>query len=206
MVFLPLSSHFGRRGALRKPMKAQKFPVTVSELGVSARIRKTIQLKSGREYTAYVVEYTLLGKRTREWRTDFDDAKRAALEACRKIANGEQHVLQLKNQDRLIYLRALEALRDSQVPLDVAASELARALVILNGKGTLSEASRYFADHHSTVLPKISVSDAVEKFLEQSESEGKSKDYQKHLSSALHRFSDSFNIEVSNLAPRLISD
>jgi hypothetical protein len=43
--------------------KEGKFPVIVSEGGVTAKIRKTTQTKNGKEYIVYIVDYILFGKR-----------------------------------------------------------------------------------------------------------------------------------------------
>jgi hypothetical protein len=47
-------------------MKTVKFPVTVSEEGVSATIRKFSRIKNGKTYTSFSAEYFLLGKRKQE--------------------------------------------------------------------------------------------------------------------------------------------
>jgi hypothetical protein len=76
-------------------MKTESFPIIVTEEGVSARIRKATQVRNDREYTTYIIDYRLLGTRKREARSDLAQAKQAALDACRRIANGEQRVLEL---------------------------------------------------------------------------------------------------------------
>ncbi len=70
--------------------EGKQFPITVTEGGVTAKIRKTIQDKQGKEYVVYIVDYILLGKRKQVGRTSFDEAKQHALEACRSIAHGRQ--------------------------------------------------------------------------------------------------------------------
>lgn len=82
-------------------MKTQTFPLRVSEQGVSAKIRKVNQTKNGNQYTFFMVDYVLLGKRKQEWHAELEAAKKAASDACNKIAAGEQKVLELKNDDRL---------------------------------------------------------------------------------------------------------
>ena len=63
-------------------MKTVKFPITVTEAGVSAKIRKVKQSKNGSTYYSFVVEYWLLGRRKREWRANLETAKTAASDAC----------------------------------------------------------------------------------------------------------------------------
>lgn len=55
-------------------MRSPQFPFTVTENGVSARIRKASQTKNGKPYTLFVVDYCLLGQRKREMAAK-DEAK-----------------------------------------------------------------------------------------------------------------------------------
>jgi hypothetical protein len=48
-------------------MKTIEFPVTVSELGVSAKIRKVSQTINGQSYTRYVADFIQLGNRRAIW-------------------------------------------------------------------------------------------------------------------------------------------
>ena len=186
--------------------KAVLFPIVVSQGGVSARIRKIEKTKKDQQYTSYVVDYVLLGRRKQEWRSDLQEAKRAALEACRRIANGEQLVLQLSNHDRLVYVRAIDSLKVLGLELDVAAAQFAQATAILNGAGTVVDAAEDFVRRRAVVLPKISVLDAVRMFKQQATDDGKSAKRLKDLSAVLDRFAKAFSVDVDTLAPRLISD
>jgi hypothetical protein len=91
-------------------MNAEKFPVTITEKGVSAVIRKAAKSKGGKSHNYFIVEYILLGKRKQVWRADLNEAKAVARDACIKIANGEQSALELSDRERLSYIRATEAL------------------------------------------------------------------------------------------------
>ena len=94
----------------KETMSKPKFPITVSESGVSARIRKITQLKNATTYTLFVVDYCLLGQRKRETRSSLEDAQQVAKDACRLIAEGRQASLTLTNDDRLTCLRAVDTL------------------------------------------------------------------------------------------------
>ena len=186
-------------------MKADKFPVTVTEGGVSAKIRKVSQLKNGKPYTIYIADYVLLGKRKQEGRAKFEDAKEIALNACRKIAGGEQISLSLTNMDRAIYLRAAEALSVVQVKLDIAAQEYADALKILEGKASIVEACREWIKRNAVTLPKVTVAGAVEQLKRQAITDGKSDDRQKQLAAALDRLAGAFSVEVHTITPSQMS-
>jgi integrase len=187
-------------------MKTEKFPLTVSEQGVRAKVRKITQAKKGHEYVFYSAEYVLLGKRKQEWFANLADAKKAASDACKKIANGQQQVLQLTSLDRLIYVRAVDSLQHLQIPLDVAASEFAQAFSILGGRASLVEAARDYVARHSVAQVKINVADAVKRLVEQAKADGKSQERQDRIESILGRFAESFNVEIGALTPKQVKD
>jgi hypothetical protein len=114
-------------------MKAAKFPVTIIEKGVSAIIRESTKLKGGKTHKYFIVEFILLGKRKQVWRSDFDDAKAVASEACIKVANEDQSALELRNGERMAYTSAVEALLPVRAQIDTACREYADALQILDG-------------------------------------------------------------------------
>jgi hypothetical protein len=88
-------------GLLQTMKKTDSFPLVITEQGVSAKIRKAWQVKGESKYQAFVVEFILFGKRKRVWRSDLDDANVVAVDACKKIANGVQSSLELKDTDRM---------------------------------------------------------------------------------------------------------
>jgi integrase len=180
------------------------FPLLVKQDGVSAKIRKIVKSKNGREYTAFVVDYVLLGKRKQDWRADLEEAKQAAREACRKIADGEHMALELKNGDRMTYLRATEALASVNMDLDTACREYAEAIQILSGRGSLVEAARFFAKTHNVELPAIDTGKAVEEMLAQSQADGKSQERLHQLRTYLDRFKDNFNGNVADITSATI--
>jgi integrase len=187
-------------------MKAQRFPLTVTEGGVSAKIRKLTQIKGGKAYTVFIVDYVLLGKRRQVGRSDFEDAKQVALEACRQIANGQQMSLSLANADLLEYRRAQEALTPLGIKLDAAAHEYANAVALLGGRASLAEVCRDWLKVHARQLPHITVSEAVEKLVEQAGADGKSAARLHQLRVLLDRFAESFQCQVHTLTPRLVSE
>jgi len=182
-----------------------KFPVTVTEGGVSAKVRKTIQTKNGKEYVVYIVDYILFGKRKQVGRTSFEEAKQHALEACRSIAHGRQDSLALTNQERLVYLRATETLSPAGYKLDVAAIEYTDAMQILGGRASIVEVCRDWIKRNSTECPRILIPAAVELFKQQAERDRKSEERRKQFRIVLDRFAKGFNIEAHTVTPGLIS-
>lgn len=188
-----------------KTAKDGKFPLTVSEGRVTAKIHKVTKSRNGKTYVSYVADYILLGQRKQVVRAKLEEAKQIALEACSLIAGGQQMSLTLVNGERLEYVRATEALSPLAVALDVAATEYAAALQILGGKATVAEACRDWIKRNATERPRVLVPRAVELFKQQAEQDRKSGDRRKQFRIVLDRFALGFNVEAHKITPGLIS-
>ena len=110
------------------------------------------------------VAYYLGGKRYRLVYSSLADAKTEAEAKASQLARGDVDAAQLSGQDRLIYGRALEAIRFLEIPLDAAALEYAEARKTL-GNHPLADAVRFFVRHHGSGIQPMSVSEAVQEFL-----------------------------------------
>ncbi len=185
-------------------MKTETFPITVTEAGVTAKIRRVTKTRNGTSYDSFVVDYILLGKRKLVWRSELDEAKTVARDACNRIANGKQDVLQLSSTDRLNYVRATEAVSGAKVSLDMACQEYAAAASILGGKASLPEIARDWIKRHETKLPCITLAKAVDECLEQAKTDRKSKERIKRIS-ALERLAGDLQVEVHTITPDLVS-
>lgn len=186
-------------------MKAEKFPVTIKEKGVSAIIRESTKFKDGKKHRYFIVEYILLGKRKQVWRSDLAEAKAVASEACIKVANGDQSTLEFKDTDRLAFTRGVEFLATTGIPIDIACRDVADSLAILGGRVSIIEACRDWVKRHAVVLPKISVADAVTKVQQRAASDRKSKARQHELDVLLNKFAENFQCEAHTITPSLIS-
>jgi integrase len=182
-----------------------EFPLVITEKGVTAKIRKAWQVKNEVRYQAFVIEFTLMGKRKRVWRSDLEDAMAVASEACNEIANGTQVKLELPERDRLAYIRAVESLSPARVPIDTACREYADALAILEGKASIIEACREWSKRNAVVLPRIKIADAVLKVQQRASHDKKSKARQHELEVLLNRFAESFQCEAHVVTPSLVS-
>jgi len=108
--------------------------------------------------------------------------------------------VQLTGRDRLIYGRALDAIRDFGLPLDAAAIDYAEARKLL-GAYTLSDAARFFLRHHSQGITGKMVAEAIKAFKAEKQTEGRSKLYLDDLRYRLEEFAKAFNVEVRQLTP-----
>jgi integrase len=172
--------------------------------GITARLYRQVRRKGEATYTSFTLAYSLLGKRKLEAYSDLDEAQAAGEDAIKRIAEGQQAVLELTNRARDIYQRAKDLLPPG-MELDTAAQECADTRSILNGTATPVEASRYFMKHHSKELPRITVADAVEKCLAQARADKKSKARMHQLEFFLNAFAKDMQIEVTELTPGIIS-
>ncbi|MEI9866423.1 MAG: hypothetical protein WDN00_18080 [Limisphaerales bacterium] len=179
-------------------MKPDQFPVVVSEEGVSAKIRESSQKKNGKSYTVFIAEYFQSGKRKQVWRSKFEDAKIAALEACRQISRGQQDSLTLTNMDRMAYLRASEALSPVCVKLDVAAHEYASAVTLLGGRATINEACRDWVKRHAVAVTTISIAAAIEE-LKSRDKDNVDGSRMHQMTVLLGRFANDFNVNVPDV-------
>jgi integrase len=182
-------------------------PITVTSKdypGISAKIYHNRHEKNGSSYDSFTLAYYLLGKLKRETFADLNEATAEGKEAIKRIASGEQSVLELKSRDREIYLRATGHIAPLGIELDVCARDHAALLTTLDGRATPIEAIQFFLKQNSKTLPRITVRDAVDKCLLQAEKDGKSKVRMHELDFYLDKFADSMQCEVSALTPAII--
>ncbi len=186
-----------------KTAKDGKFPVVVSEGGVSAKIRKITQTKNGTEYVTYIVDYILLGKRKQVGRTDFEEARQVALNACRQIANGHHASLALTDYDRMTYLRAIETLPPG-VNLDTAILEYTFAVKGLPPGVTLQDTVDFYRRRNPSSVEKRTVRQVVDEMLAVKRAAKLSESHLHDLGCRLNRFSESFQMNICDLAGTLI--
>ena len=103
------------------------------------------------------------------------------------LSTGELDVLTLTSHDRLSYVRAIEALKATGVPLEMAAMQFAEAHKLLEG-GSLLEAVRFYLKQNPHRLPKKLVPELVEDLLLAKQADGMSAVYLKDLKGRLGRF------------------
>lgn len=181
--------------------KRDKFPMVIKRGSSVVRIYAD-EKPSG---TYYRVVFHLGGKRQRLNFSSLEEAKTEAEAKAAQLARGDLDATRLSGEDRLVYGRALDALRLLQVPLDSAAHEYAEARKLLDGHSLL-EAARFFMRHNGrTIRPKL-VSDAVGEMIEAKSTKGVSALYLADLRYRLGAFRESFGCNVNALTPEDIRD
>src|SRR5215813_6657085 len=140
--------------------KRNRFPIIVKRGSSTVKIYRD-QKPSG---IYYRVAYHIGGKRYRLNFADLDRAKSEAEAQAAKLSRGDVDAALLTGKDRLIYGRALEAVKDFGLPLDAAAIEYRQARKLL-GTVTLLDAASFYERHHSRGIVPKAVADAVDEMI-----------------------------------------
>lgn len=176
--------------------KKPKFPMIVKRGSCAVKIYRD-QKPQG---TYFRVAYHLGGKRHR---LNFHDLEAATLEAEAKasqLARGDVDAVQLSGRDRLIYGRALDAVKEFDLPLDAAAIEYSEARKVLDG-AALMDAARFYARHHRRGIRRKAVADAVEEMIAAKATKGVSELYLADLRYRLGALKEAFHCDVNALVP-----
>jgi hypothetical protein len=182
-------------------MSKPKFPVTVKRGHTIVKIYRT----PSRGCEAFTVSYYLGDKRQRVTFADLGLAMTEAETVANKLSTGEVNVLTLTSHDRLAYIRAIEALKPTGVPLEMVAMQFAEAHTLLEG-GSLLEAARFYLKQNPHRLPKKLVPDIVAEMVKAKEADKMSVVYVKDLKGRLGRFAAKFPGAISFVTSAEIED
>lgn len=182
-------------------MSKPKFPITVKRGHTVVKIYRT----PSRGCEAFTVSYYLGDKRQRVTFADLGLAMTEAETVANKLSTGEINVLTLTSQDRLAYIRAIEALKPTGVPLEMAAMQFAQAQTLLEG-GSLLEAARFYLKQNPHRLPKKPVPEVVEEMVKAKTADKMSAVYVKDLKGRLGRFAAKFPGAISFVTSAEIED
>ena len=118
-------------------MSKPGFPITVKRGHAVVKIYRT----PSRGCEAFTVSYYLGDQRQRKTFADLGLATTEAETVANKLSTGEVNVLTLTSDNRLSYIRAIEALKPTGVPLEMAAMQFAGAQTLLERESLLDAAS-----------------------------------------------------------------
>ena len=176
--------------------------------GIVVLIRPTI--KNGTNY--FVLDYRANGQRKLVWRSTLADARIAAKDAVKKIAEGQSEVLNLKSADAHAIIRARAFIKGKEgetkieKEIDELVGEICEIRRMLGGRATPLEVTRDWLKRNAVALPRVTVAAAVEELKKQAKADGKSDLRRKQLANVLDRLVIAFNQEVHTLTPKLIAD
>src|SRR5438874_12576272 len=140
--------------------KRRRFPIVVKRGTCAVKIYRD-RKPTG---TYYRVAYHIGGKRHRLHHNDLEKAIAEAEAKAAQLSRGDVDAAQLSGRDRLVYGRALDAVREHGLPLDAAAIEYSEARKLLDGV-PLVDAARFYAKHHGLGIKRKAVSDAVDEMI-----------------------------------------
>jgi len=143
--------------------------------------------------------YNEIGKRTLQSFNSFKKARKAADNVNVSLMKGEVKSLVLSNDDKVVYLRALKALKSTGTALDVAAYLFAELVKVLGGASPL-EAARYYIHRHPTKLPRKTVREVVEEFIGSRRQAKRSEEYVEDLEYRLGRFAKAFQTCIAEVS------
>lgn len=182
--------------------KSEKFPISVRRGSSVVKIYRDKTKTSG---TYYRVSFYKGGKRCGLNFADLGEAKTEAEAKAAQLSRGDIDALHITGKDRLIYGRALEAIRPFDVPLDAAALEFAEAKKILSGF-SLSDAARFYMRHHGSDIKPKTVAEAVAEMIAAKTEKGVSPTYLADLRYRLGAFSGAFHCNVNAIVPDDLRD
>ncbi len=181
--------------------KKNEFPLPVQRGSVTVLIYRT---PSG-GYDRYTVGWYEGRTRKRKTFHDLGEAKQHAETTANKLSRGEAEALKLTSADRHIYVRAVQALKPTGIPLDVAALQFAEVLELI-GNHSPVEVARDFARRHPRTLPRRTAPELVEEFLQFKQTKGKSKLYLDDLRYRCGKFGAQFPRQIVTITARDIQD
>jgi integrase len=176
--------------------KRIRFPIVVKRGSSAVKIYRDRKP----EGTYYRVAYHLGGKRHRLNFRDLGAATSEAEAKASQLSRGDMDAVQLSGRDRLVYGRALDAVKEFDLPLDAVAIDYSEARKLLDGVPLL-DAARFYARHHGRGIKRKPVADAVEAMIAAKTAKGVSEVYLADLRYRLGAFKEAFHCDVSALVP-----
>jgi len=186
---------------MKTPSKRIRFPLRVKRGSSTVKIYR--DRRGGGTY--YRVVYHLGGKRYRLHFNSLQVATNEAEAKAAQLSRGDLDAAQMTGRDRLVYGRALEAIRDHALPLDAAAIEYAEARKIL-GPLPLLDAARFYVKARGGGLKRKPVREAANDFIEAKKAQGASVSYLDDLRYRLRVFSNRFACDLVSLTPDDVRD
>lgn len=154
---------------------------------------------TGKRRTDFLISDYTTGTRRLRWFSDHGKAKSEAEKIARQLSTGEVTAASMRNADAASFGRAIELLRETGVPLELAAAHFAEAFKIL-GADRIIEAAKFYKHHNAAELTRKRVAEVVSEMVKVKQNDGLSKRYTDDLKSRLDIFSQKFNRDISSIS------
>jgi integrase len=190
---------------------ANRFPVTIRNGDVEAKIYRTPTRIRGSKYDTYTLCWHLNGRQRRRF-SDLTEAKREGERIVREKALGTLAVSAISAVDRIALEGALAEMAKADgtatatVPrLIEAVRDYASARVALPKSATLAEAAKFFAERHPASMPRKTVAEVVAEFIADRQSAGCSEIHLRDLRIRLaQQFATAFAVRMGALTAPLV--
>ena len=177
--------------------KTKRGPIEIVE---GKGIKILIYDSPVRGLESYQLAFYKAGKRDRERVNSLEAARKRAKELIEELAQGVAHVAAFTPKQTASINEAVEILQPTRVTLTEAARQFAEAYTLLDGRGTIDEAVRFFlAERKKAQLPAIKVAALVELFLKSVKDQEKSRRYTLDMQARLHKAAESFTGYVADI-------
>lgn len=183
----------------------------------TAKIYRTPVVVQGKKYDSFTVESYAEGRRTRKRFRSYDRAYGQAETIAIKLANGERAALELKGEDRRVYLAAVEALRQLPRPagdssaspsalIENAIREYAEARTILE-TDSIIEAANYYIRHARTVTKSGRISEVLAKMIDGLAELGRGEYHRRDINRHVTKFIEAVgDLPITNVARDDVKD
>ena len=174
--------------------KADKFPLSVRRGSATVKIYR--ERKPSGDY--FRVSFYKGTVRHGLNFTDLNAAKSEAEAKAAQLSRGDIDAMAVTGRDRVVYARALEAIRPLGVPLDSAALEYSEAKKVLDAH-SLAEAARFYMRHHGHGIHHKPVAEAVTEMITAKSEAGLSAAYHADLRYRLGLLAGAFACNVNDI-------
>jgi len=158
-----------------KTQKSERGPVEIIE---SKGVKIPIYFSPIRGVESYQLSFYKAGERDRERVSSLEAARTRAKELIEELAEGTAHIALFTPKQTAAINEAVEILQPTRVSLTEAVRQFAEAYTLLDGRGTIVEAVKFFLqEEEKAQLPAIKFPALVKQFLETIEEDKKSRRY-----------------------------
>lgn len=192
--------------------KTSRFPISITEGDVEARIYRTPTRVRGTKYDTFTLCWHLNGRRHRRRFSDLDQAKAEGERIVREKSQGALAVAAFSAGDRVALESALVELAKAEGTGSARASRIveivrdyAAAAASLPKGATLGEAVRFYAARHPANMQRKTVAEVVAEFIADREGAGCSEIYLHDLRVRLgQQFAAAFVLPMGTLTAPLV--
>ena len=187
--------------AAKPKQKDRAKPIKVQVGNAVVKIYRT----KSRGYPVFQVSDYSEGKRKLISYAEEQEARDKATQIATKLANSEGAVLRLTAEDCSTYLRALDLLKATGVPLELAAAQFADAHQRLGGR-SIREAVDFFVRRNPGNLPRKTVTEAFNEMIAAKKADGASAVYIKDLNFRVGKFAGDFQCQLSDMTEAQVNE